>query len=107
MGLPTCYYVGDLWRSKWRSDSWLSLGAGTFPGVHSPPSWFVPGLTRMVFKGSGLGFARSLDLRHVQFVSHYLKNETLKAGVHVSRAEVLTWGDVLTLFNFNSTTSAT
>src|ERR1700719_3334157 len=22
MGLPTCYYIGDLWLSRWRSDSW-------------------------------------------------------------------------------------
>ncbi len=106
MGLPTCYYVGDLWLSKWRSDSWLSLGAGTFPGVDSPPSWFVPGLARMVFKGSGLGYARSLDLRHVQFVSHYLKNETLKAGEPVSRAEVLHWGVDLEMFTFKPETDA-
>lgn len=92
MGLPTCYYVGDLWLSKWRSDSWLSLGAGTFPAVDSRPRRFVSGLARLVFKGSGLGYAGSLDLRHVQFASAYLKSETAEAGEPVTKGEVLHWG---------------
>ena len=100
MGLPTCYYVGDLWLSKWRSDSWLSLGAGTFPAVQSRPRCFVPGLARLVFNGSGLGYAGSLDLRHVQFASGYLKSETLKAGEPVAKAEVLHWGVDLGKFPF-------
>jgi glycogen(starch) synthase len=98
MGLRTCYYVGDLWLSNWRSDSWLAIGAGTFPVVYPPPTRFVSGLARMVFKGSGLGSTRSLDLRHVQFVSHYLKNQTLKAGESVAEADVVNWGIDLGMF---------
>jgi glycosyltransferase involved in cell wall biosynthesis len=47
-----------------------------------------------------------LELRHVQFASAYLKNETLKVGEPVSKPEVLHWGVDLERFCFKPSTDA-
>lgn len=98
MGLPTCYYIGDLWLSRWRSDSWLSLEAGTFPTPRYRLVRLAPRVARFALRTVGLDCAGSLDLRHVQFASDYLKRETLRTGEPVERADVLHWGIELEKF---------
>jgi glycosyltransferase involved in cell wall biosynthesis len=98
IGLPTCYHVGDLWLSNWKSDSWVSLESQWFP----EPTKGLTRTARATFHQAarlfGLPISGSLDLRHVQFVSGYLKNETLKAGQPVAEAEVVHWGIDLEMF---------
>ena len=105
-GLPTCYYIGDLWLSNWRSDRWLSLGSGWFPPASRRMVYFVRGAARFAAKISGLPCSDSLDLRHVQFASEYLKNETVRAGEPVGGADVLHWGIDLEMFPFKTKTDA-
>ena len=100
MGFPTCYYIGDLWLTKWRNDSWLSAGAGTFLPPRHRLVYLAPRLARAALRLSGIDRAGSLDLRHVQFASGYLKNEALKAGEPVEDAEVLYWGIELEKHSF-------
>lgn len=100
MGIPTCYYIGDLWLANWRENRWLSLGSGLFPPPRSRLVYFVLRAARFTLKIVRLSRAGSLDLRHVQFASGYLKNETLKAGEPVAEAEVLHWGIDLEKFPF-------
>ena len=105
-GLPTCYYVADLWLSNWRSDRWLSLGSGWLPMASRRLVGFVRGTARFAARISGLTCADSLDLRHVQFASEFLKNETCRAGEPVGRADVLHWGIDLDMFTFKPKSDA-
>jgi glycosyltransferase involved in cell wall biosynthesis len=98
IGLPTCYHVGDLWLSNWKSDSWLSLESKWFPGPPNGLRRIARAAVRQGAKLFGLPISGSLDLRYVQFVSQYLKNETLKAGEPVAGAEVVHWGIDLQMF---------
>jgi len=100
LGIPTCYYIGDLWLSNWRSDSWLSRGAGTFVPPRNRLAYLAPQLAHLALKIGGVDSKGSLDLRHVQFASGYLKSKTLEAGEPVTDAKVLHWGIHLEKFPF-------
>ena len=102
MGFPTCYYIGDLWLTKWRNDSWLSGGAGTFLPPRHGVAHLAPRAARVALRWAGVERAGSLDLRHVQFASHYLKQQTLQAGGLVEEGEVLYWGIDLKKHTFKS-----
>ena len=99
-GLPTCYYIGDLWLSNWRSDRWVSLGAEWLPAANLRLVQLARGAARLAARVAGMPPLGVLDLRHVQFASAYLKNETLKAGEPVANADVLHWGVQIQKFPF-------
>ena len=89
IGLPTCYYNGDLGLVNWRDDPWYKLW-GYEP--RRPTRRLARRALRSWLKTFGILSSGVLDLQHVQFASHYLKEATLEAGVPVAWAEVVHWG---------------
>src|SRR5437773_11748467 len=67
IGLPTCYHVGDLWLSNWKSDSWVSLESRWFPEPANGLARTARAAVRQAARLFGLPIFGSLDLRHVQF----------------------------------------
>ncbi|MFL6334924.1 MAG: glycosyltransferase family 4 protein [Pyrinomonadaceae bacterium] len=89
MSLPTCYYNFDLWLTGWRHDDWLRLWP---PAPRRAAVRLATRAARSALEAFGIYSAGELDLRHVQFASHYLKRATLEAGESVAGAEVIHWG---------------
>jgi glycogen synthase len=98
MDLPVCYYVSDDWLSRWESDSLYSQ-------MHRRPRRFLRRLTwrpiRLCLSLAGFLKDSSLDLRHAQFTSKYLKQAALEAGKDVAAAEVIYWGIDISRFTYS------
>jgi glycosyltransferase involved in cell wall biosynthesis len=96
-GVPTCYHVGDRWLARWDSDWWYRFWHGrperSFRRALRP-------LARHLAKAAGVFPEGSLNLLNVQFVSQYLKEETIKSGKPVTNAEVIHWGIDVAKFPF-------
>ncbi|MBA3242660.1 MAG: glycosyltransferase family 4 protein [Acidobacteria bacterium] len=89
MRLPVCYYNFDLWLTNWRSDNWLALWP---PAPRRRAVRLASRAARSTLETVGILSSGVLDLRHVQFATHYLKRSTLEAGEPVAGAEVIQWG---------------
>lgn len=98
-GLPTCFYVFDLWLSTWRKHGWYAL--------------WPPAPRRLALRQAIRALRFSLkvlrvlapaapNLEHVHFASHYLKGATLAAGEDVAEAKVIPWGIEIEKFPFKS-----
>ena len=88
--VPSCYFVSDDWLSRWEGDRSFRFwqgGAeqGRIARLSKAALRSIFGLLDAVPSGS-------LDLRHVQFASEYLKRVALRAGKPVDDAEVIHWG---------------
>jgi len=94
-GLPVCYYVSDNWLAGWESiDRWMQQ-----------PRRLVRRLSKrllaLVLEALGGRTAgATLDLRHVQFTSEYIKRAALVAGKPVEHAAVIHWGVDLNRFPY-------
>jgi glycogen(starch) synthase len=87
--IPTCYYVFDLWLSRWRGDGWHALWP---PAPRRRAVRLASRAARASLETFGILPPGALALGHVQFASHYLKRATLEAGEPVAVAEVIHWG---------------
>jgi glycogen(starch) synthase len=97
-GLPICFFVSDQWLSHWETDAWYSLQFRQPRRVSRKLLWKSILVT---LRALGLLSAYRLDLKHVHFVSQYLKQQALEAQKPVSRAEVIHWGVDVKRFAYN------
>ncbi len=89
-GFSVHYFVFDNWLSRWDSDPWYSLWNRQPRRVTSR---LGKQSLRPILSVAGLVVpSNSLDLRHVQFASLYLKQFALQAGKPVGEAKVIHWG---------------
>jgi len=89
-GIPTCFFVFDNWLSKWEYDAWFSIWCGRPRRLMNR---FGKKLVGWVLSLLGLlPFSEQLDLHHVHFGSHYLKQVCLDAGKPVRDGKVIHWG---------------
>jgi len=90
-----CYYVSDPWLAQWSEqgwyqDAWYRLITATPARIHVR---IARQLARSAFAIARLTWTTdTLQLRHVQFCSAFLKDATLKAGRRVADGEVVYWG---------------
>jgi len=90
-----CYYVSDQWLAQWSEpgwyeDAWYRLNTAAPARM---PTRIARALMRSAFTLARLTWTRdTLQLRHVQFCSAFLKNATLQAGRRVADGEIVHWG---------------
>jgi glycogen synthase len=89
LGYPLSYFVSDHWLSGWENDAWYAQWQRRPKRSGRRLLW--DGL-RWIFKSLGLLPSKPLDLSHVQFASHYLKQAFLNTGKQAKDAEVIHWG---------------
>ena len=96
--LPVSYFVFDDWLSLWDKDTWYSLWNQKILCF----GWaFGKSVLNSFFAVLHLPqFLGSIDLSHVQFASHYLKQLTIKAGKPVRGGEVIHWGIDMNKYTF-------
>jgi glycosyltransferase involved in cell wall biosynthesis len=98
-GIPTSYYVFDLWLASWRNDRWLAL----WPRESARPAVRLAARAlRSALAAAGILSAGALDLRGAQFASHFLKRAVLAAGEQVGDAQVIHWGIEMDEFPYKS-----
>jgi glycogen(starch) synthase len=105
LGLPVCYFVSDDWLAHWETvDRWEQWT--TQRSTHRAKRAFK----RLVWGlGTWLrpaGRAETLDLRHVQFASRYLKRACLESGKAVEESSVVHWGVDTRTFAYRGPTGA-
>jgi len=89
MNIPTCFYIGDKWLGSWRRDPWYLLWP---PAPRRLVVRIANRSLRSLLKLVGIVATDTLDLRNVQFASHFLKRFAQEAGEAVSDADVIYWG---------------
>jgi glycogen synthase len=98
LGFPVCFFVFDNWLSHWESgDRW-------YERWNSDNGKKIYRLAKLLFQLTGLLPKKPLDLRNVQFASHYLKHVALQEGKPVGNAEVIHWGLDLNQFPYHPNT---
>ena len=99
LNIPTCFYVGDKWLPSWRHDPWYLLWP---PAPRRLIVRIADRSLRSLLKLVGFVARDTLDLRNVQFASHFLKRFTQGAGEAVSDGDVIYWGVDEKQFTFKS-----
>lgn len=92
MRIPTCFYIGDMWLRRWRSDRWYALWPPK-PRRHGVLLARLANRSlRSSLKAMGTMTTDKLELQNVQFASGFLKRTTEDAGEFVGDPEILYWG---------------
>jgi glycosyltransferase involved in cell wall biosynthesis len=97
MNIPVCFYVFDQMLEKWRQDQWYALWP---PSPRRTSVRVASRGLRSLLEKFGIIATASLDLRHVQFASHFLKRSMLDKGEPVADGEVIHWGIEIEQFPF-------
>jgi glycosyltransferase involved in cell wall biosynthesis len=87
--IRSCFYVFDKWLETWRKDQWYSLWP---PAPRNRLVKLASGALRWLLETAGIVTTESLNLDHVQFASHFLKDALLQRGETIADAEVIHWG---------------
>jgi glycogen(starch) synthase len=87
--IPTCFYVGDTWLESWRKDQWYALWP---PAPRRRVVRVASRALRSLLEAFDIIATGTLELREVQFASHFLKRRTQEAGEAVANADVVYWG---------------
>jgi glycogen synthase len=96
-GRSVCYFISDRWLASWDKDPWHQFWSTNFQLL---PARVAKRLLTGAMDFGGIAHKGTLALRHVQFVSRYLKDDAAAAGKPVSAGEVIHWGVNTEVFQF-------
>jgi glycosyltransferase involved in cell wall biosynthesis len=92
-----CYFISDRWLASWDKDFWHQFWSTNFRLL---PARMAKRLIAAAMDLGKIAHGGSLALRHVHFVSQYLKDDAAAAGKPVSAGEVIHWGVDTEVFQF-------